>query len=149
MKIFVDADACPVKKEIAELCREYAVCVVFVASYAHYSLENQSNWVYVDSEKEAADLYIANHVSKGDLVVTQDMGLASLLTNKGVYVITSRGKELQEEDMSKILHDRYVSYKQLYSGQRIKGPKAFTAEDRVNFCRVLKKRLLESRESPS
>lgn len=148
MKILVDADACPVKKEIDDLCRKYAIEVVYVASYAHYSRDNSSEWVYVDANKEEADLYIVNHVTKGDIVVTQDMGLASLLTHKGVYVITNRGKKLEEEKMSQILHDRYLSYKQLHAGERIKGPRSLTDEDRLRFSRTLEEQILESRESP-
>ncbi len=142
MKIIVDADACPVKEEITLLGKEFEVDVVFVASYAHYSAERRSNWIYVDSEKEAADIYIANHVSKGDVVVTQDMGLASLLTHKGVYVMTERGKILMEKDMPTILHQRYLSYKQLSAKKKVKGPKAFTDQDRSKFYNVLRNHLL-------
>ena len=142
IKIMVDADACPVKQEIAQLGEEFDILVTFVASYAHYSTEHGSNWIYVDAEKEAADIYIANHISKGDIVITQDMGLASILTHKGVYVMTARGKVLKEEDMPAILHRRYLSYKQMSSGNRVKGPKAFTEQDRAMFYDILKKRLL-------
>lgn len=142
MKIIVDADACPVKNEIIQLGQEFKVDVVFVASYAHYSAKRLSNWVYVDSEKEAADIYIVNHVVRGDIVITQDMGLAGLLTHKGVYVMTERGKVLTEEDMPSILHHRYLSYKQMSSGKRVKGPKAFTDQDRTKFYNALKRRLL-------
>ncbi|WKB37262.1 DUF188 domain-containing protein [Terrilactibacillus sp. S3-3] len=56
-----------------------------MASYAHYGSDRQAAWIFVDPDREAADLYIVNHAKRGDVVVTQDMGLASLLTNKGNF----------------------------------------------------------------
>jgi uncharacterized protein len=72
----VDADACPVKEEIASFAESFHIKSLFVASYAH--LANQP-WVYVDPDKESADLYIMNHVKNNDAVITQDIGLASLV----------------------------------------------------------------------
>jgi uncharacterized protein YaiI (UPF0178 family) len=51
-----------------------------------------ATWKYVDSGKEAADLYFLNHAGKGDIVGTQDFGLASTLLPKNVYVISPRGE---------------------------------------------------------
>lgn len=97
--IFVDADACPVKDEILQTASEYEVQVLFVASFEHYQLSrsNEEKWKYVDPHKEAADLYIANHVKPGDIVVTQDIGLASLLLNRNVSVMSERGRLYKED----------------------------------------------------
>lgn len=72
------------------------------------------------------------------------MGLASLLTSKDVYVMTPHGKRLLEEDMEQILHYRYLSYKNLAAGKRIKGPKPFTEEDQECFSQTLDKLLKEN-----
>ena len=65
---------------------------LFVASYAHMKNDLRgAAWKFVDSSKEAVDLYIMNHVKAFDVVVTQDIGLASTLLLKGVYVLSPRG----------------------------------------------------------
>lgn len=137
IKLFIDADACPVKDEIIQITQSYPIDLVFVASYAHVGKKDDHRWVYVDSSKEAADLYIVNHAKDGDIVVTQDMGLASLLTSKNVYVITPHGKTVLEEDMAIVLHQRYLSYKHLSEGKKIKGPKPFVDQDRARFSEAL------------
>lgn len=129
----MDADACPVKEEILEVTEAYQIETIFVASYQHHSTRLSGNWVYVDPDREAADLYIVNHVNKGDMVVTQDMGLAGLLTQRGVYVLTSRGKPIHEGNILSLLDQRYVSKKLRDQGHRTKGPKALTKEDKSLF----------------
>ncbi|MFD3447699.1 DUF188 domain-containing protein [Microbacteriaceae bacterium 4G12] len=108
-KIFVDADACPVKEEIVQVSNTFHVDIYFVASYAHQTHFQEGNWVYVDSFKDEVDFYIYKHTKKGDLVVTHDMGLAGLLVKKGVHVLSPRGTLLEDERMDTILYNRYVS----------------------------------------
>ncbi len=93
-------------------------------------------WVYVDAEKEAAVLYIMNHAKKDDILVTQDTGLASILVNRGVTVLSPRGKEFKEEDMDQILHFCFLSAKERRKGSYSKGPKPFTDEDRQHFTKI-------------
>ena len=81
--IYIDADSCPVKEDIVEIATERGIWTEFIASYAHMKndLKNMK-WKFVDSTKEAVDLYSMNHVKAGDLVITQDIGLASTLLPK-------------------------------------------------------------------
>lgn len=100
-------------------------------------------WVYVDSEKEAADLFIMNHVKKKDIVVTQDIGLASTLLPKEVYVLSPRGMLFEEKDMNTALDLRFLSAKARRRGEYGKGPKSFSQADRerfvTQFTRILSK----------
>ncbi|WP_328006971.1 DUF188 domain-containing protein [Heyndrickxia acidicola] len=134
--MFVDADSCPVKNEIAHISMEFRLHVVFVASYAHKTAESQyGKWIYVDPDKESADLYILNHVRKYDVVVTQDIGLASMLLPKRVYSISPRGREYKEDMIATALDLRYLSAKARRQGKYDKGPKAFKTEDRKAFTK--------------
>lgn len=108
-----------------------------MASYQHHSTKVSGKWVYVDPDREAADLYIVNHVNKGDLVITQDMGLAGLLTQRGVYILSPRGKPIHEGNISSLLEQRYLSKKWREKGHRTKGPKAMSLEDRSLFKKAL------------
>lgn len=76
---FVDADSCPVKEEIVEIASEFSIKVLFIASYDHHVSKEitYATWKYVDSRKEAANMFIMNHTVKGDIVITHDIGLAS------------------------------------------------------------------------
>jgi uncharacterized protein len=140
MKIFVDADSCPVKEEILAVANSNNMDVIFVTSYAHILKDNiGGTWITVDSVKEEVDLYIANHVSKGDILVTQDYGLSALVVSKNVYILTPRGKRITKDNIDQILFERFLSSKQRRAGGKVKGPKAFTEEDRSNFIFSLKK----------
>lgn len=93
----------------------------------------------MDSLKDEVDFYIFKHAKKGDLVVTQDMGLAGLLLRQGVQVISPRGALLKDEHMDTILYNRYVSAKLRRGGTFTKGPKVFSREDRKRFLHILQK----------
>ncbi|MBM7620296.1 uncharacterized protein YaiI (UPF0178 family) [Bacillus tianshenii] len=140
--ILVDADACPVKEEISSIGHTYQMDVYFVASYSHVvKKEIKGTWVYVDDEKESADLYILNHARNNDVVVTQDQGLASMLVSRNVYVLSPRGKHYKESEMDMMLHMRFLSAKERRKGNYSKGPKAFSQQDRENFVHSFKKTL--------
>lgn len=137
--VFVDADACPVKAEIEKISRQFDYKVILVASYAHHMQPSKDTvTVMVDSRKEEVDLYIVNHCRKGDVVVTQDYGLASLLLPKGVFVLSPRGKEYTEEKMEELLYTRHLSSKQRRAGIKTKGPSKFTQQDVITFCNEFK-----------
>ncbi len=138
--VYVDADSCPVKEEIAQLASDFSVEVTFVASYAHATsnpLYMEWKWKYVDSDREAADLYIMNHASKGDIVVTQDIGLASTLLLKGVYVLSPKGNLFEEKDIQTALDIRYIKTKARARGIYGKGPPPFTDLERKRFVEEL------------
>ncbi|WP_342666998.1 YaiI/YqxD family protein [Priestia koreensis] len=142
MRVFVDADACPVKKEISTIADVLNVAVIYVASYNQASAHNaEGEWKYVDAEKEAADLYIMNQAKPQDVAVTQDIGLASILVKQGVNVLSPRGRYFEEKDMSEALFMRYVSAKERRAGHYGKGPKRFTDRDRERFKETFQKLL--------
>ncbi|WP_243386293.1 YaiI/YqxD family protein [Bacillus kexueae] len=140
VKIFVDADACPVKKEILLVASRYDIPVHFVASYAHMStVKQQGSWVYVDSEKESVDLYIMNNINTADIAITHDIGLASILLKKQVTVLSPKGNLYSEDSIETSLYLRYISAKERRSGHMTKGPKKFSKQDRIHFTKVLEK----------
>jgi uncharacterized protein YaiI (UPF0178 family) len=66
---------------------------------------------YVDSRKEAADLFIMNHTAKGDITVTQDFGLTSTLLPMGVNVLSPKGIVYDESGIQTALDLRYLNAK--------------------------------------
>ncbi|MBC1543940.1 YaiI/YqxD family protein [Listeria sp. FSL L7-0233] len=133
-QILVDADACPVKAEIKQVAKEFQLEVTFVASFNHYSVNtNGENWIFVDTGKESADMRMMNLAKKGDIIVTQDIGLASILLAKGTFVFSNRGELYREEEMSLMLDIRYRHAKERQQGKYSKGPKAMSDADRSLF----------------
>ncbi|SHH65743.1 YaiI/YqxD family protein [Virgibacillus chiguensis] len=136
MKIFVDADACPVKESIIKLAQAYRIPVTLVQSFSHYSSKTNPEGVetiYVDSGADAADYRIMQLVSRGDIIVTQDYGLASLGLAKGCHVMHHKGFLYTNENIDSLLQTRYLNAMARKSGKRTKGPKAFSEEDRQLF----------------
>ncbi|MFC3524258.1 DUF188 domain-containing protein [Marinococcus halophilus] len=90
--VYVDADACPHKETIDTWGADKNMAIVFVASSAHASNKMyEAETVMVENEPEAADMYIWNHVSAGDLVIADDHGLAAIALEKGASVLSFRG----------------------------------------------------------
>jgi uncharacterized protein len=141
MKIYVDADACPVKDIIIAEASAFEIPVVLVTSFSHFSNAEQPSGVktiYVDSGADAADYRIVKLVEKEDIIVTQDYGLASLGLAKGTIVLHHKGFRYTNENIDQLLQTRYLSAMARKSGQRTKGPKPFTAEDREQFRDLFK-----------
>lgn len=136
----VDADACPVKNEIAEVGRAFGAEVVMVASFAH-RLDDAAGVtnVQVDDADQSVDLYIANRLAKNNVLITQDFGLATIGLAKGAVVLSNRGQEYTDETIGFLLERRHRLAKQRRGGKHGKGPKPFTAEDRVLFQQTLTK----------
>jgi len=145
VKIYIDADACPVKSICAEVASSYQVRAVFVCSFAsHFTLKD--DWVEtvaVDQGFQSADLYIANQVKKGDIVVTDDYGLACIVLSRGCLVLSSRGKEYTKDNIDQLLMNRHFSQKARMAGKRTTGPKPLTVEEKELFKQHLEKMLRE------
>ncbi|HAP2813601.1 TPA: YaiI/YqxD family protein [Enterococcus faecalis] len=140
MKIFVDGDGSPVKETVIEVAVEKALDVVIVTSVDHYSLKDYPenvSFVYVDKGADAADFKIVQLIKKGDLLITQDYGLASLVLLKGVLVLHQLGYQYTKENIDGLLEQRYFSGQIRRKGGRTKGPKPFTDQDRTTFKQAL------------
>lgn len=138
MKIIVDADACPVKAIIEQMAQDFQVPLVLVASIEHRITSRYAQVVVVDHEPEAADLYIVNHTEKNDVVVTQDLGLASLVMARGAIAITPTGYTLSESKMDTLLNERYINKKARRQGYRIGKTRPRSHEDDKRFADELK-----------
>ncbi|WP_217587233.1 YaiI/YqxD family protein [Lentibacillus saliphilus] len=140
MHIYIDADACPVTKTVISEAQQKHIQVTLVKSFNHFSHDQQGEGVhtiYVDSGSDAADYRITALVSRGDIVITQDFGLASLCLAKGCYVLHHKGFAYTNANIDRLLANRHASAKARRAGYKTKGPKAFTEEDEVAFKRLL------------
>ncbi|MGM0125462.1 hypothetical protein IGI37_002861 [Enterococcus sp. AZ194] len=146
MKLFIDGDGSPVKEETIALAQMYHLPVVIVTSIDHYTTKEYPEFVtfvYVDKGADSADYRIVGLTHPGDILVTQDYGLASLVLSKEVRVLHQLGTEYTLETIETLLEQRYFSAKLRKAGQRTKGPKAFTLEDRMRFKTSLETIIIE------
>ncbi|NBD22843.1 YaiI/YqxD family protein [Paenibacillus glycinis] len=144
--IVVDADACPVKREIVEVARTHGVPVLMVASHDHrLQAEKGVAIMQVDRSDQSVDLYIANRIKRGDIVVTQDFGLATIVLARGATALSPRGQEYDDSNIDYLMERRHELAKRRRAGGRTKGPKAMSDEDRTRFQQMLTK-VLESRQ---
>ena len=134
MQIFVDADSCPVRNIIYEEAYKRGINIIMVVSMAHniYELEGMSV-LRVDSSFQSVDIAIVNRASTGDIVVTSDFGLASLVLGNGVLVLSPSGRLYSGHTIDSLLEKRHASARQRRGGRRVKGPKVRRREDDERF----------------
>jgi uncharacterized protein YaiI (UPF0178 family) len=109
MKIWIDADACPVQIRdlISRAAARLSVNAVFIANKRLAVLQSEYiAFVQVNPDPDAADAYIAEHSATGDLVVTHDIPLAALLVPRGIVVISPRGSLFTEDNIADQLSRR-------------------------------------------
>lgn len=146
--IVVDADACPVKTEIGAIARMYEVEVCMVASYDHrIEAQDGVRVVQVDRSSQSVDLYIVNHIVAGDIVITQDFGLACIAIGKGAIVLSPRGEQYTNDNIDYLMERRHEQAKRRRNGGRTRGPKAMNDADRHRFQQKLTKVLRNEQEN--
>ncbi|NMC28233.1 MAG: YaiI/YqxD family protein [Syntrophomonadaceae bacterium] len=139
MKIIVDADACPVKDIIEHIAREYQIQTILVANLNHMITSDYARIIRVDWASQSADIAIINLAAKGDLLVTQDYGLAAIMLAKGCYVLDHAGKEYTQDNIDFLLMRRYLNQKARQAGQRISGPARRQSRDNQRFDEYFRK----------
>lgn len=117
MKLLVDADACPVKDIILREARKRGVPVVMVMDTAHQYQDGYSQVVTVDKGADSADFQIVALTQPGDIVVTQDYGLAAMALSRGAEALRQDGL-LYREEMDALLFERHLSRKLRRAGVR-------------------------------
>jgi uncharacterized protein YaiI (UPF0178 family) len=138
MRIFVDADACPVKDIVIKVAQTHEIPIYMVCSLSHVShFGDGVESIIVDNVSEAADMAIVNKTKLGDMVITQDYGLAAMLLGKKCLVLHHNGFMYTNENIEELLYKRHLHAKIRRGGGKHKGPKAFTQEDKDRFKQLL------------
>ena len=133
MKILVDADACPVKKVIVKLAKSKNIPVIMITDTSHQLGDGYSTIITVDKAPDSVDFAMMPLISAGDIVVTQDYGLAAMALGKGAKVINQNGLIYTSDNIDRLLMERHVSGKIRRGGGRTKGPAKRTKEDDAKF----------------
>ena len=141
MKIYVDADACPVKKIIVAEASKRNISVVMICDTSHIINDGYSEVITVDKDSDSADLVLINKITKDDIAVTQDYALAALVCGKGARCINQNGIIYDDTNLDRMLFERFLSAKVRRSGGKTKGPSKRQESDdekfRKNFILLL------------
>jgi uncharacterized protein YaiI (UPF0178 family) len=148
MRILVDADACPVKEIIETIAKEMMLPVVMFIDTSHILSSGYSEIVSVSKAPDAVDFALINRTARGDIVVTQDYGVAAMALGKGAYSIHPGGKIYTESNIDVMLMERDIAKRQRRAGERIKGhSKKRTPEDDSRFAAAFEKLCIKAKES--
>ncbi len=145
MRILIDADGCPVVKESVRIAKEHGLECVIVADTAHRFESDYARVICVDQGADSADLRIANLCEKGDVVITQDYGLAALCLGKNAFVLDQNGMEINAFNIDSLLQSRYESKRLRNAGVRLKGPAKRKTQQTKDFIEALEQ-LIERNE---
>ena len=143
MKIFVDADACPVIDIVEDIATKYNIPVTLLCDTNHVLTSDYSEVIVVGAGADAVDYKLISICHKGDVVVSQDYGVAAMALGKGAFAIHQSGKWYTNENIDQMLMERHLNKKarRALSRNHIKGPRKRTDEDDQRFAESFEKLL--------
>lgn len=135
LKILVDADACPVISIIEKVAKEKEIEVTLFCDTCHILTSNYCKVITISKGMDAVDFAIVQQGQKGDIVVTQDYGVAAMALGKGLLAIHQSGKRYTNENIDQMMFERHLAKKARRSSSHYhgKGPKKRTKEDDEHF----------------
>lgn len=137
MKLMIDADGCPVVVIAVKTAEKYGVRCVLVCDTAHTFSNVPAEIITVSQSADSADFRIVNLLDTGDIVVTQDYGLAAMCLAKKATALNQNGLIYSEKNMDELLLSRHIHKKVRRAGGRLKGPKKRTKQQDEAFEKTL------------
>ncbi|MDO8964816.1 MAG: YaiI/YqxD family protein [Coriobacteriia bacterium] len=149
--VFIDADACPVTREAISVARSHGLSVVLVGngtqSFDKHLHRNGVEAIQVGQGRDSADFAIVERLSPGDVVVTQDIGVAAMALGRGAGALSPRGRIFWMATIDAEMEVRHAEQRHRRSGGRTGGPSKFTEEDREHFVESLERVIRDRREA--
>ena len=144
LRVIVDADACPKNclQIIQKLSQTYRYQVITVASFNH-QIQGAHHYI-VGNESQAADIMVSNLTKPGDIVVTQDWGLAAIVLAKNAKALSPTGRIFETSTIDLLLEERNILAKYRRGGGRTKGPSKRSIQDDQNFEKNLRRLITET-----
>ncbi|MBO5088447.1 MAG: YaiI/YqxD family protein [Lachnospiraceae bacterium] len=152
MKILVDADACPVVSIVERIAKQQNIEVILLCDTNHILHSDYSEVKIIGAGADAVDFALVNLCNIGDIVVTQDYGVAAMILGKGAVGIHQSGKWYTNDNIDQMLMERHINKKarRAKGKHHIKGPTKRTEEDdrrfEESFVRLIEKMRMDVRE---
>ena len=146
MKIYVDADACPVTRIVERVAKKHGIECILLCDTNHILTSEYSEVRVIGAGADAVDFALLDICQKGDIVVTQDYGVAAMILGKGAYGIHQSGKWYTNQNIDQMLMERHLAKKaRMGKGKHhLKGPAKRTEEDDKRFEASLEKLIEET-----
>ena len=147
MKIIVDGDACPGINIIERISKEYGIELIIYCDIHHFITVNYGEVRVVDSGFQSVDMKVVNECSNGDIIVSQDYGVAAICLGKNASVISPKGSIYTNENIGAMLEQRHLSQKIRRGGGKTPNAKKRSIEDdrrlQKNLLFLLRNKILE------
>lgn len=136
MRIYVDADACPVMEIVEKTAKKYRVPVTLLCDTNHVITSDYSEVKIIGAGADAVDYALIGLCGRGDIVVSQDYGVAAMALGKGAHVIHQSGKWYTDENIDQMLMERHLACKARRASKKnhLKGPRRRSQEDDQRFA---------------
>ena len=124
MRVFIDADACPVVSIVENISKKYNIPVTLLCDTNHVLTSEYSEVIVVGAGADAVDYKLISICHRGDIVVSQDYGVAAMALGKGAFAIHQSGKWYTNDNIDQMLMERHLNKKARRSSHKnhIKGP---------------------------
>jgi len=139
--IYIDCDACPVKDITERVAKEKQIPLCLVTDVNHVIKSDYGEVITVSQGADSVDICLINRVKKGDIVISQDYGVAAMALGRGAYAIGNSGLIYTDDNIDKLLFERFLGKKQRNSSKKrahFKTIKKRTPEDDENFEKSLR-----------
>ena len=141
MKVLIDADACPVVDIAVKLCKQEDIPCLLLCDTAHGVYREDAQTLIFDKGADSVDFALVNRTCPGDIVITQDYGLASMCLGRKVRVLHQDGWEYTLDNISGLKEQRHANKKHRLAGGRTKGPSKRTKAQDEAFAKAFQQML--------
>ena len=138
VRILIDADGCPVTKLTLKIAAGYGVKCVIFCDTAHEFSSDTAEVVICSKGADSADFALLSRVKRGDIVVTQDYGLAALAMTRGARVLDQNGRYYTDDNIDRLLEERNLAKRIRRGGGRMRGPAKRTEAQNEAFESALR-----------
>ena len=138
MELFIDADGCPVTGIAVQLAKQYRIPCTLICDTAHELQRDGACTITVSKGADSVDFALVNLVRRGDVVVTQDYGLAAMCLSRGAIPIHQDGMIYTNDNIDSLLFFRAAAKKIRNAGGRLKGPSKRTKDQDLAFESALR-----------
>lgn len=142
MKIIVDGDGCAGRTIIEKVAKSFQLPLLIFCDIHHIINSDYAEVRVVDSGFQSVDMYVVNNCGRGDIVVTQDYGVAALCLPKGAKCISPSGYIFDDKNIDRLLMERHIKSEIRRAGGRTSNPKKRNTEDdkrlEENLCRLIR-----------
>lgn len=149
MRILIDADGCPVVRLALSCAGRRGIPVVLFCDTAHEFRQVQAQVITVSQGADAVDFALVGAAEPGDLVITQDYGVAAMALSRGCLALSQNGLAYTAENIDGLLMSRHLARKARAAGGRMKNAPKRTRQDDEQFLAALETLLDAAEERPS